>query len=66
MRTQRHSGPAGPLASEDQPPSPPSFSDRPRLRLPISKLGAVIPAHPIPGVIKKLGQALAPHSKLEG
>lgn len=66
MRTQLHSGPAVPLVSEDEQPSPPSFGDCPRLRLPISKLGTVIPAHPVPGVIKKLRQALAPHSKLKG
>lgn len=66
MRTQLHSRPAVPLVSEDEQLSPPSFSDCPRLRLSTSKVGTVIRAHPIPGVMKKLRQALASHSKLKG
>lgn len=49
-----------------QPAALPPSRDCPGLRLPVSKLGTVIPAHPSPGVIRKLKQALAPGRDLKG
>lgn len=66
LPTHTLAGAVGAQRLHSGPGALPPSRDCPRLSLPVSKLGTIVRAHPSPGVIKKLQQALAPSRDLKG